>query len=127
MSDKPLFIPLKSEFYNAFIHGVKTTEYRRHGPGWNAKTCPVGRRVVLSKGYGKANRVTGVIVGFTVSRAPTTTWAWQACYGLRSGEAACIEIKIDQHCLPNVEGSPGGEAAPVRPVVGQTLPEQESK
>jgi hypothetical protein len=25
---------------------------------------------------------------------------------LRSGEAACIEIKIDQHCLPNREVEP---------------------
>ena len=95
-TDRPLFIPLKSEFYNAFLDGTKTTEYRRHGPGWNAKTCWVGRRVVLSKGYGKANRVTGTIVDFHVSRQPTTTPAWLACYGAPAGEAACITIRLDE-------------------------------
>jgi hypothetical protein len=95
MSDKSLFIPLKSKFYDAFIAGTKTVEYRRHGPGWNAKTCAIGRRVVLSKGYGKANRVTGTIVGFLVSTSPTYTDAWRACYGCTGGEAACIKIALD--------------------------------
>lgn len=96
MHDRPLFIPLKAEFYDAFLSGTKTTEYRRHGPGWNAKTCTVGRRVVLSKGYGKAHRVTGTIVGFLVSTAPTYTDAWRACYGCTGGEAACITIRLDE-------------------------------
>ena len=95
MTDRPLFIPLKSEFYDAFIAGTKITEYRRHGPGWNAKTCPVGRRVVLSKGYGKAHRVTGTIAAFAVSEEPTKTEAWRKCYGEASGEAACITIRLD--------------------------------
>ena len=95
MNDLPLFIPLKSEFYAAFIAGTKITEYRRHGPGWNAKTCQVGRRVVLSKGYGKAHRVTGTIIAFTVSAEPTKTDAWRKCYGDASGEAACITIRLD--------------------------------
>ena len=95
MSEKSLFIPLKSEFYDAFIAGTKTVEYRRHGPGWNAKTCAIGRRVVLSKGYGKTHRVTGTIVAFHVSREPMKTPAWIACYGETDGEAACIRIALD--------------------------------
>lgn len=60
-SDRPLFIPLKGEWYDKFSSGKKTVEYRRHGPGWNLKTCWVGRPVVLSRGYGKAHRMTGRI------------------------------------------------------------------
>jgi hypothetical protein len=90
-----LFIPLKSEFYDAFLAGTKTTEFRRHGPGWNAKTCTVGRRVVLSKGYGKAHRVAGTIVAFEVSEGPTKSEAWRKCYGDKPGAAACITIRLD--------------------------------
>ena len=63
---KPLFIPLKTEYYEAFIAGTKNTEYRRYGRGWNEKTCEVGREVVLSKGYGKQNRRVGVIISFDI-------------------------------------------------------------
>lgn len=90
-----LFIPLKAEFYDAFTAGTKTTEYRRHGPGWNAKTCAVGRRVVISRGYGKANRRIGTIVSFEVSEEPTKTAAWRTCYGDKPGAAACITIRLD--------------------------------
>lgn len=62
---KPLFIPLKTEFYEAFELGIKTEELRRYGPRWNEKTCEVGRTVVLSKGYGKQQRMQGKILRFT--------------------------------------------------------------
>lgn len=45
---KPLFIPLKGEFYEAFADGSKTVEYRRYGPRWNERTCERGRPVVLT-------------------------------------------------------------------------------
>ena len=61
---KPLFIPLKSKYFDAFADGSKTDELRRYGPRWNEKTCPVGREVVLSKGYGKAHRLRGHILRF---------------------------------------------------------------
>jgi hypothetical protein len=61
---KPLFIPLKTEFYEAFERGEKRSELRLYGPRWNEKTCPPGRPVVLSKGYGKAHRMTAVIYEF---------------------------------------------------------------
>jgi hypothetical protein len=66
VSEKPLFIPLKTEHYEAFKRGDKTTEYRLAGPRWNAATCPVGRAVVLSKGYGKGDRLNGRVIGFAV-------------------------------------------------------------
>lgn len=48
---KPLFIPLKREWFEAFERGEKTVEYRAFGPGWNSTTCRPGRAVVLSFGY----------------------------------------------------------------------------
>lgn len=66
MTEKPLFIPLKGEFYDAFVRGEKTTEYRPYGPRWNERVCRVGRPVVLSRGYGKCNRWCGMITGFRI-------------------------------------------------------------
>lgn len=91
---KPLFIPLKTEFYEAFRDGSKTVEYRRYGPRWNERTCERGRPVVLSKGYGKRHRMQGTIVGFMVSNHPTTSEAWIKCYGTSGDLAACIRIAV---------------------------------
>jgi hypothetical protein len=92
LSEKPLFIPLKSEYYNAFCDGSKTVEYRLYGQRWNERTCRVGRRVTLSKGYGKKHRRHGVIIGFAVQKMSSEDWL--ACYG-KAGLAACIEIRLD--------------------------------
>jgi hypothetical protein len=92
---KPLFIPLKAEFFNAFADGSKTVEYRPYGPRWNERTCPIGRPVVLSYGYGKHRRLTGRVVGFERSHEPTQTEAWHRCYGAYNTEAACIRIALE--------------------------------
>lgn len=63
---KPLFIPLNGEYYDAFERGDKTDEYRAYGPRWNVKTCYPGREVILSRGYGKKNRMLGMIVRTTI-------------------------------------------------------------
>ncbi len=60
---KPLFLPLNRKYYEAFMEGSKTKEYRI-GKRWNDRTCPVGRAVTLSLGYGKQNRAMGVITSF---------------------------------------------------------------
>jgi hypothetical protein len=92
---KPLFIPLKTEFFEAFENGTKDTEYRVYGPRWNEKTCALGRDVVLSHGYGTKRRLRGVVVGFDVSITPTWTDAWRKCYGDESkARAACIRILL---------------------------------
>jgi hypothetical protein len=91
---KPLFIPLKAEFYEAFATGSKDTEYRLYGARWNEHTCAIGRAVVLSYGYGVQRRMSGVVVGFTRSRQVMASEAWLKCYGEKLGEAACIQIKI---------------------------------
>lgn len=90
---KPLFIPLKTAYYDAFVDGSKTVEHRRYGKGWNETTCGVGRRVVISKGYGKQNRRSGVIVGFEQRHMDSE--AWIDCYG-SPGLAACIQIQLEQ-------------------------------
>ena len=61
---KPLFIPLKTEYFDRFADGTKTYELRLYGPRWNEKTCAVGREVILSKGYGKQHRLRGQIFSF---------------------------------------------------------------
>ncbi len=94
----PLFIPLKREFFEDFRKGLKDTEYRIYGPRWNERTCPVGRRVVLSLGYGKAHRLSGVISNFLRSDAPLAWDSWQKCYGKRpkGTMAACIQIEVNR-------------------------------
>lgn len=51
---KPLFVPLKTEYFRAFERGEKTIEYRAYGARWNERTCTRGRDVTLSHGYSGA-------------------------------------------------------------------------
>lgn len=94
--ERPLFIPLRREFFEAFAEGSKSIEYRRLGPRWNAQTCRKGRRVVLSLGYGPAHRLQGRVAGFyreaRVERIP----GWREVYPDDNGPAACILIELDE-------------------------------
>ena len=94
MIEKPLFIPLKREYFEAFERGEKTYEYRVHGPGWNAGTCRVGRPVVLSMGYGKARRLRGIVTSFDLHAEPLTIPGWRECYGERDVMAAVIGVRL---------------------------------
>jgi hypothetical protein len=96
----PLFIPLKREYFEAFARGEKSVEYRRRGPRWNAETCPIGRPVILSLGYGKARRLTGNISAFHYDTIPSKLAGWLACYGPNSGDASCITIQLDNPPAP---------------------------
>lgn len=58
---KALFIPLKAVYFEQFLLGEKTIEYRKYGPRWNEHTCFAGRKVLLSRGYGKQYRLRGEI------------------------------------------------------------------
>lgn len=91
---KPLFIPLKGEFYDQFAKGEKSIEYRPYGPRWNERTCPVGREVVLSRGYGKAHRLQGAVTDFYLSKDITQTKLWRSIYGTKHHRAACICIAV---------------------------------
>lgn len=93
---KPLFIPLKTEYFQAFQDGSKTEELRLYGPGWNEGTCFVGRAVVLSKGYGKQERLAGRISGFKKQAARSLAAgdrkAVRAIYETLDVDMAVIEI-----------------------------------
>lgn len=101
-STKPLFIPLKAKFFDQFKAGTKTTEYRLRGPRWNAETCWLGRPVILSKGYGKAERLTGKVVGFSYHTIPAAIPGWLECYGPGAGDAACIRIEVQNESLERI-------------------------
>ena len=81
-----LFVPLKTEWYEKFESGEKTVEYRQYGPRWNEKTCQLGKRAILSKGYGKKNRLEGTVKKF---------WAEQMVHPtlFTVQLVACIEIE----------------------------------
>lgn len=95
MRGPPLFIPLKTQYFEAFKNGTKDTEFRVYGPRWNEDTCFVGRRVTLSKGYGKHERMSGQVTAFKFSSEPTRTASWRDCYGDSKKLAACITIRLD--------------------------------
>jgi len=121
----PLFIPLKREYFEAFERGEKIEEFRPYGPRWNEQTCPVGRQVVLSLGYGKQRRLFGRVVGFRKDEQPQLRPAWVHCYGDKHAVAACIKIELQPFNKSSVlqeierlEGLPNlaPEAAETRPV-----------
>jgi hypothetical protein len=103
MSDRPLFVPLKGEFYDAFADGTKIVEYRRYGPRWNERTCPVGRRVVLSRGYGRRHRLSGQVGGFGKRRArdcaPSVRVSLEQLYGSLDIDIACIWVVVDKQAV----------------------------
>jgi hypothetical protein len=100
MMKKPLFIPLKSKYYEAFQNGSKTEELRRYGPRWNLDTCTIGRRVVLSKGYGKQHRMQGQIWRFKRQHGSMFGSGYKKAildtYGTLDIWIACISITVDQ-------------------------------
>lgn len=69
---KPLFIPLRAEWFEAFLAGTKDTEYRAYGPRWNERTCAIGRRAVLARGYGhpRLDRIVSSFRKITAAQAP---------------------------------------------------------
>ncbi|WP_339344146.1 hypothetical protein [uncultured Alcanivorax sp.] len=96
---KPLFIPLMSQYYEAFLDGAKDTEYRLYGPVWNERNCQVGRAVTLSKGYGKKHRLSGVVTSFarvTLKQVPRDVEkALDEIYGENDDyDIAAIGIKV---------------------------------
>ncbi len=91
---KPLFIPLKREWFEKFKDGSKTVEYRPLGPRWNPGTCTKNRPVVLSLGYGKDHRLHGRVEAFWTSEALTPEF--KAIYG-EDRLMACIRIELLPH------------------------------
>lgn len=94
---KPLFLPLKTEYYEAFKNGNKPEELRLYGARYNEKVCTIGREIIISKGYGKQNRMKGVISSFKKQHGATFGSGYKAailaCYGTLDKEIACFGIK----------------------------------
>ncbi|HAS89195.1 MAG TPA: hypothetical protein DCS48_07805 [Desulfovibrio sp.] len=93
---KPLFIPLYTEYYDAFLRGDKKHELRMYGPRWNEKSCAVGRPALLSKGYGKQNRATSTVKSFSAKMGYELSEQDQkavlACHGLLNIRIAVIGL-----------------------------------
>lgn len=98
-----MFIPLKAEYYDAFLDGSKDREFRLYGPRWNERTCVPGRRVTLSRGYGKQQRRKGRVRDFRAisfyDLSPRWRRAVRLCYGRKLGRgigrATIARIGID--------------------------------
>lgn len=96
METTHLFIPLNKEHYEAFERGEKSEEYRHPCGRFNEKTCPNGRSVTLSCGYGPARRMHGYVESFSIRPVsdlePHAQMAVRNIYGDIS-EVACITIR----------------------------------
>lgn len=99
---KPAFLPLNTEYYLAFKSGLKTNEYRLFGGKYTEKNFYPGREIIISKGYGKLDRICGVITEFKIVDLPELPIEDQldiiACYGQKaeSNPIAVIGIKINE-------------------------------
>lgn len=97
---KPLFIPLKTKYFEAFASGEKTEELRLYGPRWNEKTCKPGREVILSKGYGKNARMNGRVWKFKKQHGSTFGSTYKQAilevYGTLDVQIACISIELSE-------------------------------
>lgn len=95
---KPIFLPLKTEYYEQFASGEKREELRRYGLRWNENTCAVGREVILSKGYGKHHRMNGRIWKFKKQHGSLFGSTYQSAildvFGTLDIEIACIQIEL---------------------------------
>ena len=59
--DNAVFLPLKGEFYHAFIRKDKTYELRGVFAQFKPNRITKGRPVIVSRGYSTPDRVCGVI------------------------------------------------------------------
>ena len=107
--EKPLFVPLARQWYQAFAEGRKQIEFRpagivrgRDGVGrwspWNARTCRPGRPALLSNGYQIPGRLDATIVSYSERPdAGETTEAFDRIYPghrARGGLVSWIEFEV---------------------------------
>lgn len=76
----PLFLPLNTEHFRSFEARIKTHEFRPEGPRWNAKTCRVGRAIVVSRGYSTPERMPGWISSYETIPFEQAPEAYLAIY-----------------------------------------------
>ena len=95
--EKPLFIPLKTEYYRAFEDGSKHYELRPYGARWNERTCRAGRAATLSLGYGKKNRINKTIMELEIIPVSglkgQAAKDWKSVYGNKHEFVAVIWLR----------------------------------
>jgi hypothetical protein len=100
IEEKPLFLPVPTSTYEALESGKQKCEWRRYGKRWNEKHCRVGRRLTLSKGYGKKHRLSGTLVGFDTPWAYEFNELWheyhQKTFGTLNIRFAIMHIELDK-------------------------------
>lgn len=90
MLERPLFIPLRGIWFDAFARGEKFDEWRKLGPRWRVEHCPPGRPVILSRGYSGA-RLAARILRVAVRRGDDP--ALIALYG---EDALCLVLTLHE-------------------------------
>jgi hypothetical protein len=91
---KPFFMPLKTEYFEQFKNGTKSYELRKYSNRFCRAKFPIGRHVILSKGYGKKHRLIGTVAHINIVMADELSIidrkAVVDCYG--NGEIKIIQI-----------------------------------
>ena len=99
LHERPLFIPLKAGWFDAFASGAKNAELRPYGPRWNERTCRPGRAATFSKGYGKRHRLAATVAAFGKydihTLIPSEHDAFCSCYGCGIRYVARLTVKIN--------------------------------
>ncbi len=93
---KPVFIPLKHQYFEAFKSGHKKIEYRRVGGQFILSNCFSGREVTLSLGYGTRSRLQGTVIRSWVKHYEHPTGAIAECYGPEPIDIIAIEILVER-------------------------------
>jgi len=93
---KPVFIPLKRQYFEAFQDGRKRIEYRKVGGQFTLRNCSPGRQVTLSLGYGTRSRLSGTVFRSWIEHHEHPTGAIADCYGTDPIDILAIEILVDR-------------------------------
>jgi hypothetical protein len=98
-SHEATFRPAQDQVLRGAKRDDKHSEHRLCRPRWNEKTCPPGRPILLSKGYGKQHSLQGVITEFLKRDAKTFGSTYRdsmlRLYGKLDKPTAEIRIKLE--------------------------------
>lgn len=93
---RPLFVPLKAQWFDLFAMGTKSWEHRIARRQWNGDQVQVGRRVTLSRGYGKHARLHGVITSVKLRTFDELTEELRADIGASPSDSfISFKIQLD--------------------------------
>lgn len=96
---RPLFIPLRRQWFEAFASGHKRVEWRAYGTRWNLQTAFRGRLVTLSLGYSGA-RLAGTVLRTRRVRAVDAPASARAIYPFATYLCA-IHVVLESDAIPS--------------------------